>query len=150
MVASGSISKVQVNYANAAPPSAVLLIDVFAWFLQACKIRVIICLPHPHLFMSLCQGSVASPMVASMATQCCWSALFWQWSKHCLLGESVGWYVMRLLVCLCCFQLGNASVWPSLSPRRTPSLADFAAMWRTKSFSDTWEEEGKKKVLEIL
>lgn len=74
MVASGSISKGQVRYANAVPLSAVLLIYVFACFLQACKTRAIICLPHPHPFVSLCQGSAASPVVASMATQRCRSA----------------------------------------------------------------------------
>jgi len=35
--------------------------------------HAIICTPHP--FLSLCQGSVASPVVDSMATQCFWSAL---------------------------------------------------------------------------
>lgn len=74
MVASGSISKVQVNYADAAPPSAVLHIYVFVCFLQACKPRAVSCLPCPHPFLSLCQGSVASPVVASVARQCCRSA----------------------------------------------------------------------------
>lgn len=49
MVASGSSSKVRVDYANAAPLSAIPLIDVFACFLQACQPRAIIYLPIPIL-----------------------------------------------------------------------------------------------------
>lgn len=49
MVASGSSSKVQVDYANAAPLSAIPLIYVFACFLQACQTHAIIYLPIPIL-----------------------------------------------------------------------------------------------------
>jgi len=48
------------------------------------------------------------------------------------------------------FPTGNRSRLAECEPQGSSSPCRFCSNVRRQSFSDTWEEEGKKKVLEIL